>query len=97
MGKSSIELFKELIEFTREIGSPYKAYVGPLLFVTIDQPEDMQTILTSSHCLDKPYVYDYMPYNNGILNARCKLCEKFFFQFSSCFFSNKNVQFNDIF
>lgn len=72
VGKSEIQLFKEVTELIREIGTPNKAYVGPLLFVTIDKPEDMKTILTSPHCLDKPYVYDYMPNSNGILSARCK-------------------------
>lgn len=72
VGKSDVQLFKEVMEYTREAGTPSKAYVGPLLFVTLDKPEDMKTILTSPHCLDKPYVYDYMPNTNGILNARCK-------------------------
>lgn len=72
IGKSEVQLFKEVMQFTREIGTPMKAYVGPLLFVVIDKPEDMKTILTSTYCLDKPYVYDYMPNTNGILNARCK-------------------------
>lgn len=72
IGKSSLELFKEVTKFIRETGTPFKAYVGPLLFVALDKPEDMKIILTSPHCLNKPYVYDYMPNSNGILNVKCK-------------------------
>lgn len=35
LGKTSVELIKEITEYTRKTGTPYKAYVGPLLFVTI--------------------------------------------------------------
>lgn len=72
LGKTSVELIKEITEFTRTAGTPYKSYVGPALFVVIDHPEDMKTILTSPTCLDKPHVYDYLPSRNGILNARSK-------------------------
>ncbi|XP_055308397.1 cytochrome P450 4C1-like [Sitodiplosis mosellana] len=70
VGKSDVELFKGVMQFAREVGTPFKTYIGPLLFVILDKPEDMKTIFTSPHCLDKPYVYGYMPNTNGILNAR---------------------------
>lgn len=73
LGKSSLDLYKEILEFTRNTGTPYKSYVGPILFVVLDKPEDMKTILTSPLCIDKPYVYDYLPNPTGILNAKCKL------------------------
>lgn len=72
LGRSSVDLFKEVTKFTLETGTPYKSYIGPILFIVLDKPEDMKTILTSPHCLDKPYVYDYLPNPTGILNARCK-------------------------
>lgn len=33
VGKSEAQLFKEVMELTIELGTPSKAYVGPLLFV----------------------------------------------------------------
>lgn len=77
LGKSSLDLFKEVTDFTIQTGTPYKSYVGPILFVVLDKPDDMKIILTSSQCLDKPYVYEYLPNRTGILNARCKCSRSF--------------------
>lgn len=72
MGKSSLQLFKDVTKYTLEAGTPYKSYVGPMLFIVLDKPEDMKTILTSSVCIDKPYPYDYLPSRNSLLTARSK-------------------------
>lgn len=71
--KSTTEVFKEIMEFTRKNETPYKSYIGPALLITLDKPEDLKTILTSSHCLSKPYVYQFYPSPAGILTVRCKI------------------------
>lgn len=75
-GKSSTELMLELIQFTAHNKTPVKAYFGPLLFVTLDNPEDVKTVLMSSHCLDRPYFFKFSPTPHGIFSERCKQYSK---------------------
>lgn len=72
IGKSATELFKELVESTKEYGTPMKSYLGPLLVVTVDKPEDIKTVLMSQNCLDKPYFYQFYPSPIGLFTATCK-------------------------
>lgn len=76
--KSTTEVFKEIMEFTRKNETPYKSYIGPALLITLDKPEDLKTILTSPHCLSKPYVYQFYPSPAGILTVRCKISSRKF-------------------
>lgn len=71
-GVSSIKLMQELIQFTAHNETPLKAYFGPQLFVTLDQPEDVKTVLMSPHCLDRPYFFKFSPTPHGIFSERCK-------------------------
>lgn len=72
IGKTATEMLKEIMEFTKLTGTPHKSYVGPTLAITIDNPEDVKTVLTSPYCVCKPYVYHFYPSPDGILTARCK-------------------------
>lgn len=73
--KSTTEVFREIMEYTKSNGTPYKSYIGPTLLITIDKPEDLKTILTSPFCLNKPFVYQFYPSPAGILTVRCKFFE----------------------
>lgn len=70
--KSTTEVFKEIMEYTRTNETPYKSYIGPALLITLDKPEDLKTILTSPYCLSKPFVYQFYPSPAGILTVTCK-------------------------
>lgn len=72
IGKSTATLFKEITEVTKLNGTPLKGYMGPALIMSLDRPDDIKTVLMSSNCLDKPYLYQFYPRPCGILNARCK-------------------------
>lgn len=71
IGKSTATLFREITEVTKLNGTPLKGYMGPALIMSLDRPEDVKTVLMSSNCLDKPYLYQFYPRPSGILNARC--------------------------
>lgn len=72
IGKTTSELFNGIVKFVNDNGTPAKAYIGPVLNVTLDKPEDIRTILLSSNCLDKPYMYRFLPSTVGILTTECK-------------------------
>lgn len=71
-GKSTAELFSGIVNFVKENETPSKSYIGPVLNITLDKPEDIRTVLMSSSCLDKPYMYRFLPSTVGILTTECK-------------------------
>lgn len=73
IGKSTAELFKGIIQFVRDNETPAKAWIGPSLNITLDKPEDIRTVLMSSSCLDKPYMYRFLPSTVGILTTECNV------------------------
>lgn len=73
LGKSTAEIFTDIIHFIKTSETPTKIWIGPCLTITLDKPEDVKTILMSPNCLDKPYMYRFLPSEVGILTAACKL------------------------
>ena len=49
--------------------SPIRAWLGPVLVVGISKPEDMQTVLTSTSCLQKGYMYKFTYNLTGIFSS----------------------------
>lgn len=72
IGKSTSELFSGIVNFVKKNETPSKSYIGPVLNITLDKPEDIRTVLMSSSCLDKPYMYRFLPSTVGILTTECK-------------------------
>lgn len=68
IGKSTKELFEIFVK-TLENGTPVKSYLAAQLYMAIDEPDDVKAVLTSSDCLDKPFIYDYVPH--GLLAEKC--------------------------
>lgn len=90
IGKSTAELFSGIVNFVKENETPSKAYIGPVLNITLDKPEDIKTVLMSQYCLDKPYMYRFLPSTVGILTTECEifvifLLLKFSFSQNNCF------------
>lgn len=81
-GKTTTQIFKEIMDFTKTFGTPYKSYIGPALLIILDKPDDLKTILTSNFCLSKPFVYQFYPSPAGILTVRCKFYQGFSFKYS---------------
>lgn len=72
MGKSLQEVYEEFIQIILKSGTPFKAQIGPAFFILLDEPEDVKTVLMSPHCLDKPYIYDFIHSPFSLLGQRCK-------------------------
>lgn len=72
VGKSTAEMFTEITSLVKRLDSPIKTWIGPMLTIIMDKPEDVKAILMSSNCLDKPYMYRFLPSDVGILTAKCK-------------------------
>lgn len=58
IGKPHEKIFEKALEIIKTNGTPLKAYLGPILVIAVDSPEDCKTLLTSPHCLDKPCVFE---------------------------------------
>lgn len=72
IGKSSTQVYNEYLQFRKVNETPVKTYLGSILIVTLDNPDDMKTVYTSPHCYDKSFVFDFFPYRAGIFKARCE-------------------------
>lgn len=49
-----------------------KGWIGPILTIFMDHPDDLRVILNSEDCLDKPYIYRFLQAGNGLLTANGK-------------------------
>lgn len=72
VGKSVQNVVEDGVQVILQNETPMKAQIGPVTYVIVDRPEDMQTVLSSTHCLDKPYIYDFFYAPTGLINNRCK-------------------------
>lgn len=72
MGKSVQRVLTDGVQVILQNTTPLKVQIGPVTYIIVDRPDDMQTILTSTECLDKPYIYDFLYAPNGLISHRCK-------------------------
>lgn len=49
--------------------TPCRFWLGPVLVIFLGEPNDIQTVLQSPKCLDKPYIYRFMNDSLGLLTA----------------------------
>lgn len=74
IGKSNDQIIETILQLYDQVeGSPFQAWFGPFLSVCIREPHDMQCILTSEHCLNKPYLYNLLPCKFGLINIHKEL------------------------
>lgn len=48
-------------------------YMGPLLILGVSHPDLVQQLLSHPDCLEKPYFYDFVKYDQGIFSAKCMI------------------------
>lgn len=73
MGKRLEDVIQEFIKIIEVDGTPLKAQIGPAIFVMLDNPQEIQSVLMSTSCLDKPYIYDFLNNEFGLLAQRCNM------------------------
>lgn len=68
LGKSNDELIDVILGMFDEVKStPFYVWSGPILFVGISEPKDIQIILSDENCLDKPYLYEHLMCKSSII------------------------------
>lgn len=66
MGASAKQIYiSNMISTAPGETSPRKLWLGPVLCVVVDDPDQAQKILTSRYCVDKPPFYKGIPFNKG--------------------------------
>lgn len=63
------EIYNEITKFCDAAPHPSRYWLGTILVVFVSSPEDMKTILNSPHCIQKPYMYEYLGVKNGLMVA----------------------------
>lgn len=71
IGKTTTEIFRETIQTIKQNDTPYKNYIGPILLITLDKPDDIKAVLMSQNCLDKPYLYTFFPFSSAVVAEQC--------------------------
>ncbi|EAT35039.1 AAEL012766-PA [Aedes aegypti] len=85
IGKSNEEQFAILNDITKTYPSPCRAWLGPKLFVFIDNPEDMQVILNSPNCLEKADLYRFFRCEKGLFSSPASIWKVHRKLLSPCF------------
>lgn len=65
---------------TDMLETPCRFWLGPILAIFLGKPEDAQTVLLSAKCQGKPYFYQFLDDNLGLLTGPC------WFTQNECFF-----------
>lgn len=78
VGKNSAQLFRMIVQAVKRHSTPCKAWLGPVLAIVVDRPEDVKAVLMSTACLDKPYMYRFLPSTSGLLTAASTRTSDFF-------------------
>lgn len=70
-----LEILDVINEFHRDFGGPGKFWLGNRLFVYVDDPVDIETILNSPHSLNKGESYDFISESIGLglITLKCKI------------------------
>lgn len=53
-----------------------KVWLGPWLFVFINDPELVQKVLHSNQCLEKSFFYKFWKLDNGLMSAKRKISKR---------------------
>lgn len=67
IGKNTTQLFEETVQIIKSHETPCVAWVGPLMTISVDKPEDVKAVLMSPTCLERPYVYRFLPSTLSLL------------------------------
>lgn len=67
--KKSTEIMELVKDIARESKVPFVCWLGPKSFIVIDQPDDIQTVMNSSGCIEKSEIYKFFNRGLGIFAA----------------------------
>ncbi|CRK99234.1 CLUMA_CG012755, isoform A [Clunio marinus] len=66
LGKNNEEIYIEMNKITSSPGpSPRSFWLGPMFMIIIDDPMQLQNVLNSPKCIDKPSLYEGLGMKKG--------------------------------
>lgn len=71
LGKNEIERFETIRDVCISADRILKVWAGPKLLLVTSHPDLIQQILTSPVCLEKPYLYRFAGFEEGLFTAKC--------------------------
>nr|XP_019560219.2 LOW QUALITY PROTEIN: probable cytochrome P450 313a4 [Aedes albopictus] len=70
LGKNEIERFETIRDVCISADRILKVWAGPKLLLVTSHPDLIQQILTSPVCLEKPYLYRFAGFEEGLFTAK---------------------------
>ncbi|XP_058823450.1 cytochrome P450 4C1-like isoform X1 [Topomyia yanbarensis] len=70
------EMLDYLVQHLHNLTTPLRAWLGPFLFIVIDQPEHLAIVLNSQDCIKRASVYKFVGLEKGVFNAAPDLWRK---------------------
>lgn len=68
-GKDNESVLPVIDDLLNKYKSPAKAWLGPMLILLMDSPEDLKIVLNSPNCLQKAYPYNFLGVSKGLMAA----------------------------
>ncbi|EAT35033.2 AAEL012770-PA [Aedes aegypti] len=66
---SQEKIFETFVELGSTYSSPMGIELGPITLVVVYQPEHLQAVLSSPHCISRPFWYDFFRVSRGIFSS----------------------------
>lgn len=73
LGLNDVERFELVNRIFQQHDRLFKMTIGPMLILGVSHPDLVQKVLSHPDCLEKPYFYDFVKYDQGIFSAKCEL------------------------
>lgn len=64
-GVNNEQLMSRLNELFQETNGAFATWLGPQLIIGLSDPKSLQTVLNSSDCLEKAYIYKFLNNKTG--------------------------------
>lgn len=76
IGKNDIERFEIIRDVCVASDRIMKVWAGPKLLLVTSHPDIIHQILTSPQCLEKPFLYRFAGFEQGLFTAKCMLPDR---------------------
>lgn len=63
------EIMDTLIKIGSDLETPSVFWLGPIMIIVVNKPDDIKSVLMSPNCLQKPYMYNFVGSTKGIFNS----------------------------
>ncbi|EAT42802.2 AAEL005700-PA [Aedes aegypti] len=72
-GKSDVDRFDVLVKIFRDYDRMVRVWAGPKMLLFTSHPDLVQQLLTSPACLEKPFLYSFAGFEQGLFTSKYKL------------------------